>query len=318
MLISLKNNKKRQWLMLLVVALLFSLYYSQKIQKNKSQVQIIDNTINVIELKNQANINQPARKDLNYDQAQNFIKSYQGTQPDGAINLDENGDVLIDKDLKRLFDYYLSAIGELPLDQMRKYLQQFANEQLTPEQLEQLMQYFDQYQNYLTQADDFFEKMGNDLSLQEKMQLLSEFRLENLGLAMSNAFFTDEQNYIEFVLKDKHNDELIDQQLSWLQAENQATSFQDVVIENQEFLNENTNTAEVYQYRVEQYGQEAADRLSQLDQQRAHWQKVVDGYFEQRQQIDNQNSALSLEQLHSNYTAQEIKRLQSLWRIRNL
>ena len=41
--------------------------------------------------------------------------------------------------------------------------------------------------------------MGDGLSLQEKMQLLSAFRLEQLGLTMSDAFFADEQNYIEYV-----------------------------------------------------------------------------------------------------------------------
>ena len=316
--ISLKNNKTRQWLIFLVTVVLFSsLYYSQKNHTKKSTVQFVDNSIDLKELSNEAKANLDVSTIEKIDPAQNFIKSYQGTQPDGAIHLDENGNVIIDKDLKRLFDYYLSAIGELPLDQMRKYLQEFASEQLTPEQLEQLLQYFDQYHNYLTQADVFFENMGDGLSLQEKMQLLSAFRLEQLGLTMSDAFFADEQNYIEYVLTDRNSDEMIEQQLAWLQAENQATAFQDVVIENQQFINENTNPTEVYQYRVEQYGQEAADRLSQLDQQRAQWQSVVDTYVEQRQQIDNQQSALSLEQLHSNYTAQEIRRLQALWRIRD-
>ena len=254
----------------------------------------------------------------NLTQPANFVKTYQGTQPDGAIHIDENGNVIIDKDLKRLFDYYLTAIGELPLDQMRKYLQKLAGEELNPAQLQQLLSYFDQYHNYLTKADLFSQSMGDNLSLQEKMQLLSEFRSDSLGLTMAKAFFADEQDYIEFVMTEKNSDDLEAQQKDWLQAENQATEFQDVVIENREFNKaENINTTEVNQYRVEKYGLEAANRLSQLDQQRAQWQSVVDDYFQQRKYIENQQGVFSLDQLNSHYTTQEIRRLEALWRIEN-
>jgi lipase chaperone LimK len=249
----------------------------------------------------------------------NFVKTYQGTQPDGAIHLDEKGDVIIDKDLKRLFDYYLSAIGELPLDQMRKYLQQFAGEKLNPIQLQQLLDYFDKYHDYLNKADLFSQDIGDDLTLQKKMQLLSEFRADSLGSEMANAFFADEQDYIEFVMTEKNNDKFDGQQKEWLQAENQATKFQDVVLENREFNKaDNINSTEVNQYRIEKYGQAAADRLSQLDQQRAQWQAVVDEYFQQRKQVEIQQHALSLEQLNANYTPNEIRRLEALWRIGNL
>lgn len=247
--------------------------------------------------------------------AQNVVKTYQGTQPDGAIHLDESGRVIIDKDMKRLFDYYLSAMGELPLDQMRKYLAKFAGKQLNPEQLEQMLTYFDQYQYYLTQAAVFSQTIEKDTNLQEKMNLLSEFRVDKLGLTMANAFFADEQAYIEYVMSDKNNTEPVDQQQNWLQAENQATEFQDVVIENREFNQMNRlDSPDVYQYRLEKYGKDAAIRLTQLDQQRAQWQTVVANYFNQRQQIENHQGTLSITQLNSNYSTQEVRRLEALWR----
>jgi lipase chaperone LimK len=248
----------------------------------------------------------------------NFVNSYQGTQPDGAIHLDANGYIIIDKDLKRLFDYFLAAIGELPLDQMRKYLQQFASEKLNPDQLKQLLVYFDKYHNYLSKSDLFAERVGDDLSLQEKMKLLSEFRADSLGIDMAEAFFGGEQDYIEFVMTDKNSEEWTVQEQQWLEAENLATEFQDVVLENREFTSsENLNSAEIHQYRIQKYGQEAADRLSQLDQQRAQWQNVVDTYFQQRQQVESQQASFTLEQLNSNYSVQNIRRLEALWRISN-
>ena len=200
---------------------------------------------------------------------------------------------------------------------MRNYLQQFAGEQLNPDQLQQLLDYFDQYHNYLSKTENFTQSLDVDLSLQEKMKLLAEFRADSLGLEMAEAFFADEQNYIDFVISDKDSEEWTDKQQQWLQAENQATEFQDVVLENREFADANVNSEEIYQYRIEEYGQEAADRLTQLDQQRVQWQTVVDGYFQHRLQIENQQSHLSLQDLNLQYTPQEIKRLEALWRIQN-
>ena len=297
--------------------MLFLVFYTSKIKDSKTHSSQF--TAKLIETRKQRlekfdhQLN-PIKEDST--RPQNFVKTYQGTQPDGAIHLDDNGNVIVDKDMKRLFDYYLSAMGELPLDQMRKYLKQYAGEQLNEYQLQQLLDYFDHYQNYLTQADLFSESLDENLNLQEKIELLSKFRVDILGSKMANAFFADEHAYIEFVITDKNNDESEEQQQAWLQAENRATEFQDVVIENRKLnTSENNNSTEIYQYRTEKYGQEAADRLSLLDQQRAQWQTVVNDYFEQRQQIENHQAALSLVQLNANYSTQEIRRLEALWRI---
>ncbi len=315
----LSKIETKQWLILLAVVLIFSTFYyiKDKDKKNHS-IKVTPSSIQAPAKKHESSEYQVDSVFDDSSSPENLVKSYQGSQPDGAIHLDPNGNVIVDKDLKRLFDYYLSAIGELPLDQMRKYLQQFAGKQLNLDQLQQLLSYFDQYHNYLNKADIFVQSIGSDFNLQEKMELLSQFRTDNLGLEMAEAFFADEQEYIEFVMTEKNSDEWTQQQQDWLQAENQATQFQDVVIENREFSNsENINSTEVYQYRVDKYGQEAADRLNQLDQQRAQWQTVVDDYFQQRQQIENQQSSFSVEQLNSNYSSQEIRRLEALWRIDN-
>ena len=311
-----KINSK-QWLIIMAVVLIFSLlYYFQNKDKQIYSSKLIPSSTHAVDKENKLTEH---RVDFTSDDTQPslvIVKSYQGSQPDGAIHLDTNGNVIVDKDLKRLFDYYLSAIGELPLDQMRKYLQQFAGEQLNSIQLQQLLMYFDQYHNYLNKADIFTQNIDDDLSLLDKMNLLSEFRTDVLGIEMAESFFADEQEYIEFVMTEKNSNEWTQQQQEWLHAENQATKFQDVVLENRVFNNsENIDSVEIYKYRVEKYGQETANRLSQLDQQRAQWQTVVDDYFLQRQQIENQQSSLSIEQLKSNYTTQEIRRLEALWRI---
>jgi lipase chaperone LimK len=304
----------------LTTVLLFIVFYFSQNKNN----QVISSQITHSPIKTQKNSYEKSHESnvvsLNQNSMPpaNFVKTYQGSKPDGAIHLDDNGDVIIDKDLKRLFDYYLSAIGDLPLDQMRKYLLQLVGQELNANQLQQLLGYFDKYHNYLTKADKFSHSIGDNLSLQKKMKLFSEFRLNSLGIDMAKAFFADEQNYINFVMTEKVKDELVGQKQDWLEAENDATEFQDVVLENREFNKaENINSSEVDQYRVGKYGQEAADRLGQLDEQRAQWNTIVNEYFMQRKQVENQQSTFSLEQINSNYTPQEIRRLEALWRIEN-
>ena len=311
------QNRSKLWLFILATVLLLLSGYL--ILKNNSFKEFEKKTTDNSVVRNKEltlNRNYQYKPEATTN-TQNPVKSYQGSQPDGAINLDDNGDIILDVDLKRLFDYYLSAIGELPLDQMRKYLQQFAAENLNPIQLQQLLEYFDQYSQYLTQSDLFFKNINAELSLEEKMLLLSEFRNETLGSAMANGFFSEQKDYINYVLADK-NSENIDQQQGWLEAENEATKFHDVVLENREFsYSDSLSASEVYDYRVEQYGQEAANRLTQLDQERADWQDVVDDYFQQRLTVLNQSGEQSLSQLNSNYSPEQLRRLEALWRIEN-
>jgi len=316
----LTNSKIKQWLIILAAVFLFTTYYFSKKNDNLSHLyKVTPGPIHEKEINLELEINQVNSKNNVHEDSikpPNFVKTYQGTQPDGAIQLDEKGQVIIDKGMKRLFDYYLSAIGELPFDQMRKYLKQFAEKELNRYQLQQLLDYFDQYHNYLNKADIFSRSIVDNLSLQKKMNLLSEFRANSLGKEMAKAFFAEEHEYIKFVMTEKNSDEFTRKQQDWLQAENQATEFQDVMLENREFNNiKDSDSIEVNQYRVEKYGQEIADRLSLLDQQRAQWQTIVDEYFVQRQQIESQESAVSLDLLNSNYSTQEIRRLEALWRI---
>jgi lipase chaperone LimK len=315
----LKSAKLKQWLFVIVtVLLIYTLYILQKSSDSDLSEPLVKNTTELIEYNKEEKPISTKKKVVESLSPQELVHSYQGSQPDGAIHLDDSGNVIVDKDLKRLFDYYLSAIGELPLDQMRKYLQQFVENQLNPTQLQQVLDYFDKYHNYLNRSDEFSQTLESDLNLQEKMILLSEFREDNLGAEMANAFFGDEQNYIDFVMTDKESEDWTQQQQKWLESENQATEFQDVVLENREFATrEDLSSEQIYQYRVDEYGQETAERLTQLDQKRAQWQEVVNDYFLQRQQIENQQVSLSIEQLNSQYTTQEVRRLEALWRISN-
>ncbi|MGV8597295.1 lipase secretion chaperone, partial [Pseudomonas aeruginosa] len=52
--------------------------------------------------------------------------SFRGTSVDGSFSVDASGNLLITRDIRNLFDYFLSAVGEEPLqqslDRLRAYI----------------------------------------------------------------------------------------------------------------------------------------------------------------------------------------------------
>src|SRR5690606_30234442 len=56
--------------------------------------------------------------------------SFAGTQVDGQFQLDPAGNLLIDRDIRRIFDYFLSALGSEPLETSVQRLRQHIAQQL--------------------------------------------------------------------------------------------------------------------------------------------------------------------------------------------
>ncbi len=188
-----------------------------------------------------------------------IIQSYANTSIDGKINIDANGQVIIDTDLKNLFDYFMIATGELSLAEIRQELIKYAQQHLTTAQMQQLLAIYDKYQNYLASQNELDARMSADLSQQQRLQILAQFRQDLLGSEMAEAFFAEDEGYAAFVLNKKHlndqsNGQAIEQQSQWLEAENRATQFQDTVLENKRLAASNLSSEEIQQLRIEKYG----------------------------------------------------------------
>jgi len=59
-----------------------------------------------------------------------FVHSLEGTSADGAIQEDRDGNLQLDAELKRLFDYYLSAIGEKNLPEIQSQIEKILDQKL--------------------------------------------------------------------------------------------------------------------------------------------------------------------------------------------
>ncbi len=242
------------------------------------------------------------------------VASLAGSLPDGTVNIDELGNVLADKDLHRLFDYYLSATGEMTTDQIRTRLLSVASDFLSMEQLGQLRDIFDQYVNYLSAAERFALFQLKDAPLADRLTGISELRQVSLGSEMAAAFFADEEAYAVHVLRMQDNESIETnnaQQLKWLAAEEMATGFHDVLIENEAFNALQIADDERLVVRTELYGAEVANNLAALDTKQALWLEKVSHYIDLRMQMADNH--VLLQQLEQNYDARELKRLRAYY-----
>lgn len=318
MTIKLLNKKQLSNILILLIVLL--LMFFQFSTKHKSVINYVHDTKLIIATKTDNNESLLVKTKSKRKTVETIISinSFKGSHVDGIINIDDYGIVIVDHDLKRLFDYFFTATGELTLIQIKDQIKLFANNQLNSSQLYQLLNVFDQYSKYLNSYEKFAQMLSADLSQAQRLALISIFRKDILGYEMAHSFFAEEESYIQFVLSDKQTQdgEWTDQQHNWLVSENNATAYLDTIDENDHFIESETlSTTQVYDYRTEQYGRQAAQRLALLDIEREQWQQIVSDYNQQRQMIETNQSDFTLVQLHDQYSDQDRRRLNGLWRV---
>ncbi len=242
------------------------------------------------------------------------VASLQGTLPDGAVNIDHNGDVVADKDLHRMFDYFLSATGEMTQDQIRSRLLSVASDFLSLDQLEQLRDLFDQYVDYLSAAERFALSQSDAADITERLHAIIELRQEVLGPELAAAFFAEEEAYAKYVLNDHgilSSDVAEQQVMKWLTVEAMATEFHDVLIENESFNELQITAAERMIVRNDRYGAQVTQNLAALDAKNRAWQDKVSQYIELRTQLADNSDMLH--DLELSYDDRELKRLRAYY-----
>lgn len=230
-----------------------------------------------------------------------------GTVADGDITLGFAGQLKPDLALRRLFDYYLALIGETDLPGLRKLLHRdLLNRQMAESVVVDVMRTFDRYVGYLQAATTLADQPG--LTLQNQLPQLEALRQQMLGRDLAMGFYGEEQAQQEQLLRRlaveaDHSLSPAERARRLLamdaatpaaekEARAQATIGQLVQQQTTLFDETHANSATRHAERAQVWGDAAADRLGQLDQQRAQWQSRLDTYAAQRDSIQN-NDALS-------------------------
>ncbi len=123
--------------------------------------------------------------------------SLAGTQPDGQWVADVQGQLRKDFALRQRLDYFLTLLGEQPLDQLRALVQQKARAELPEPAHTQLMHLWDRYvqlqQHAFKSAVDLRQPSGWSAALLERQAV----RRSVLGADVAHAFYAQEERELQ-------------------------------------------------------------------------------------------------------------------------
>ncbi|HDZ5414740.1 TPA: lipase secretion chaperone [Vibrio harveyi] len=222
---------------------------------------------------------------------------FPSSPPSQLIKAQSQQDTSIDlSSQKDFFEYALSGLGEQSLEEIK------ANVKTGESQLDSLgisAELFETYLAYKEALSKLEPFEGNSLSLNELKQL------NDAILAMQSAFFTDEQIAQLFDEENRLRQLAIDK-LTIRETELDADSQQQMLEENlasqpkyiqqsernNALVIELNQTSEMsaqekYLARVDLVGEEGAERLQALDEQRASFNASLNDYLEKRAEIIN-------------------------------
>lgn len=233
--------------------------------------------------------------------------SFSGTQVDGQFHVDEAGNLIISEDIRRIFDYFLSAMGEEPLSATIKRLRDYIASQLQAPARDQALALLDQYLDYkkqLVQLEKDLPQVPNIEGLLQREQAVKAMRASIFSAEAHQAFFANEEAYNQFTMQRlviRHDKNMTDTQkaeaLDQLRN-NLPEALQDAVVPQlQTELNQQTaalkaegaSPAQIQQLRLQLVGSEATARLEALDQSRLQWSQRLNQYRQEKARIESSN-----------------------------
>lgn len=231
--------------------------------------------------------------------------SFSGTTVDGIFRLDADGNLLISEDIRRIFDYFLAAIGEEPLRASVKRLRTYIAANLPANARGQALALLNQYLEYkreLVLLERDLPQMATLDAMRQREAAVQALRARIFDAQTQQAFFAREEAYNQFtlqrlaILHDSQLDDAgkaaaVDQLRNSLPAEMQDT----VLPQLQNELRQQTSQLQaagakpeqIRQLRQQLVGAEATQRLEVLDQQRLTWKKRIARYSSDKAAIIN-------------------------------
>lgn len=270
--------------------------------------------------------------------------SLEGTDVPDGLHVDQQGNLIISTQLRDVFEYFLSSLGEEDLDTLVGRIRAYLANNLSGNARQQANNILD---GYLAWRDNLatIEQAGgvspNELDLEAVRAQKAEVQASCgrfLDATVCETFFA-QQNLRDSYAIDRftvlQDDSLSAtekaQRLAALNASlpapmreqiNDVTRQQELQALTQSLREEGGGSAELRTLREELVGAEAADRLEQLDQKRAQFKQRVDQWLNERESLLN-NSGLSeadrdeqIQRLRTQrFSSEEVTRVETLERI---
>lgn len=254
--------------------------------------------------------------------------SLSGTEVDGALSLID-GRFIPDLRALRMFNYFLSTEGELSPEEIRALVEREARARVPADQVSAVMGLFDDYLRYRRDAAELAERSSADSYFEELKALQSEifgadaealFGRENSMAAYAiarKAIATDSDlTATEKNAKLADLDATLPEPLREVRAKmHRHTAVSNVV---EQMRRDGLSEEEVFEYRADEFGEEAAERLTELDSRRAEWSRRLADYRARRDEILARNLAAGVEEAaleelrQEHFEGPEVRRVRAL------
>ncbi len=250
---------------------------------------------------------------------ENMPRSLQGTDVDGEIIIDENKQLVVTEGLRRLFDYFLSALGEEDEAIIYARVESYIRSHTPEPAASQAMTVFDQYIAYLKAIPAIESRYGN-LQLQatkngeldlntvaQQQQDVAKLRQQHFDKATIVAFFgaADEyDNYSMEMIRIHQNQQLSDSQKQAATQDYisrmpdneikaniaQQANLAELMSRTEQMKQQGASAEELFTMRRELVGAPAATRLAQMDEDDASFAQRFKQYQSQKQHLLSQST----------------------------
>ena len=241
------------------------------------------------------------------------------TVPDGNLQVlqagatDASSGPLAYGELKRLFDYYLSAVGEQSIEGITVHLRGELERRLPPAQAKRAQRLLDLYiafKRELLVLESKPELSGNAVqAIRARMLAMQDLRARYFSAEETQGMFGFDDAYdmdavarLEVSQNPALNAEQKKQQLAALDTamspvlrEAREASLVVVRVEQQaqELRAKGASEDDIYRMRAKAFGPEAAARLADVDREETIWKARIAQYQEQRSKVLQSNAQAS-------------------------
>lgn len=222
------------------------------------------------------------------------LQTFRGATADGALRTDHRGDLVIDMQLRHWIDFHLTATGEISMEEIKQNMQEQMHQLPQPGQ-QQALELLDAYLGYLAALENYDVEEARRLAEPQVSDMEARFRWQQrlrrewLDPLVVEAFFEGEESIDEYTLAAQRlrRDGASDEELAALETtlpepirEMRTESRQIITMAKSEssMKAQGASAEEIQQWRVQEYGVEAAGRLAKMDRKQNQWQQRLQDY----------------------------------------
>jgi lipase chaperone LimK len=262
-------------------------------------------------------------------------RSLKGTQIDGEIIIDDNKQLVVTEGLRRLFDYFLSALGEEDEAVIFARVESYIRHHTPEPAASQAVAIFGKYVAYLKALPEIEKRYGN-LQLQatksgeldlnavaQQKQDVANLRQQYFDKPTITAFFGAGDNYDDYsveMVRINQNKQMTDAQkqaarqgyVSRLPDSvtktniTQQANLGELMARTEQMKARGATPEALYNMRRELVGAPAAERLAQVDREDANFDQRFTQYETQKQRLLSQSADQAQAQIQIDQLEQQL------------